>query len=98
MNHAVAIEKLRSARGALERKGVRHLALFGSVARGEAGASSDVDVLVRFDSGAEVSLLDVVHIENELSDLLGTRVQVLREPVRHERLRARADGERINVF
>ncbi|MBL8664773.1 MAG: nucleotidyltransferase domain-containing protein [Candidatus Odyssella sp.] len=98
MNQAAAIEKLRSARGALERKGVLHLALFGSVARGEAGASSDVDVLVRFDSGAEVSLLDVVHIENELSDLLGTRVQVLREPVRRERLHARADGERINVF
>jgi uncharacterized protein len=98
MNQAAAIEKLRSARGALEQKGVRHLALFGSVARGDAGASSDIDVLVRFDSGAEVSLLDVVHIENELSDLLGTRVQILREPIRRERLRARADGERINVF
>jgi hypothetical protein len=98
MNPTTVIEKLRAAREDLARMGIRHVALFGSVARGEAKEASDIDVLVSFDRKDEVSLLDVVHVENELSDLLGARVQVLREPVRHERLRARADGERINVF
>ena len=98
MEKSTIIEKLRSARRTLERKGVRHIALFGSVARGEANDSSDVDVLVRFERSEGISLLDVVSIENELRDLLGRAVQVTRKPIRRERLRARVAAERIDVF
>jgi predicted nucleotidyltransferase len=98
MNTSAVIEKLRSAKSALESMGVRHLSLYGSVARGAASTGSDIDVLVRFDDRADVSLLDVVHVEHELSDVLGLPVQVLREPVRRESLRARVEAERIDVF
>jgi predicted nucleotidyltransferase len=44
-----AIERLREAEPGIRDLGVRRLALFGSVLRGEARADSDVDVLVEFD-------------------------------------------------
>ena len=49
--------------------------LFGSVARGEETTSSDVDILVEFGDGS--SLFDVMHLEEELSNLLGVPVDVI---------------------
>jgi len=45
------IGRLRSAEAQIRSLGVRRLALFGSVARGEASADSDVDLLVEFAPG-----------------------------------------------
>jgi uncharacterized protein len=51
--------------------------LFGSYARKQNTKSSDIDVLVRFQNG--ISLLQLLHIENELSDKLGVRVDLVTE-------------------
>ena len=51
-----------------ERFGVKSLALFGSVARNEASASSDVDLLVEFDR--PIGLLHVIGTEQFLQQLL----------------------------
>ena len=60
---------------------VASLALFGSRVRGESRSDSDLDVLVRFD--VTPSLLTLLKLENELSDLLGVRVDlVIRESLR----------------
>ncbi len=57
---------------------VRSLALFGSVARGEAKARSDIDLLVEFDDAiSPVSLLEFVALRNFLSDKLGRRVDLV---------------------
>ncbi len=58
---------------------IRWLALFGSVLRDDFGPGSDVDVLVEFDSGAAVGLLDMARMERELAALLGHPVD-LRTP------------------
>ncbi len=77
----------RAALGSvLSRYGVSNPRLFGSVARGDAGAESDVDVLVDLDPTAGNPLLRVAGIGEELSRALGVRVDVvtaslLREPV-----------------
>ena len=63
---------------------VRELSLFGSVIREDFGPSSDVDVLVSFDSGACWSLLDLVHLREELETLFGRRVDLVeKEAVRN---------------
>jgi hypothetical protein len=49
--------------------------LFGSVARGEDQPGSDIDLLVDFDPDS--SLLDLLHISQALSDLLGSPVDVV---------------------
>lgn len=53
----------------------RSIAVFGSVARGEATKDSDVDFLVDFDPTS--SLLDLIHLEEALTDLLGVSVDVI---------------------
>jgi predicted nucleotidyltransferase len=53
------------------------LELFGSFLNGEAGPESDIDLLVTYESGARWSLLEHVHIENELSDLVGRKIDLV---------------------
>jgi predicted nucleotidyltransferase len=55
--------------------GARNVRVFGSTARGEAEASSDVDFLVEMEPGC--NLLDLVGLWQDLEDLLGTHVDVL---------------------
>ena len=57
--------------------GARNVRLFGSVARGEATATSDLDLLIEMEPGR--SLLDIVAIKQDLEDLLGCKVDVVTE-------------------
>jgi uncharacterized protein len=61
------------------RHDITRLSFFGSVLRDDFGPDSDVDVLVEFDPDRQVTLFDLTRMENELSRLLGRRVD-LREP------------------
>jgi uncharacterized protein len=56
------------------RHGARTVRLFGSRARGEATADSDVDLLL--DMPPERSLLDLIAIEEEIEELLGLHVDL----------------------
>ena len=49
--------------------------LFGSLARGDDSEASDVDLLVEFDDNG--SLFDLMHIEDEVEQLLGVPVDVV---------------------
>jgi predicted nucleotidyltransferase len=49
--------------------------VFGSVARGEAGGTSDVDFLVEFADGS--SLFDLIHLQDALRELLGRNVDIV---------------------
>lgn len=53
--------------------------LFGSVARGDAVRGSDVDLLVDLDTNAGNALMQVAGISEELTTLLGVRVDVVTE-------------------
>ena len=53
----------------------RSVAVFGSVARGDETAASDIDFLVEFEPGS--SLFDLLHIGEELEQLLGVPVDVV---------------------
>jgi predicted nucleotidyltransferase len=55
--------------------GARDVRIFGSVARGQAGPSSDLDLLVRLEPGR--SLLDLIALKQDLEDLLGIPVDVV---------------------
>jgi predicted nucleotidyltransferase len=66
--------------------GARNVRLFGSVARGETTADSDLDILVDFESGR--SLLDRIALIQDLEDLLGIEVDVVTERSVHRELQA----------
>jgi predicted nucleotidyltransferase len=57
--------------------GVVQVALFGSVARGEADQQSDIDLVVEFSE--RISLLRFAALERRLSEALGRRVDLLTE-------------------
>jgi predicted nucleotidyltransferase len=57
--------------------GAHNVRVFGSVARGEAGEESDVDLLVDLEPGR--SLLDLGGLQAELESLLARRVDVVTE-------------------
>jgi hypothetical protein len=71
---------------------IERLELFGSVLREDFHAGSDVDILVTFTPEAQWSLLDHIRMEEELSDLLGRKVDLVsrraversRNPIRRE--------------
>jgi predicted nucleotidyltransferase len=69
--------------------GIKRLGVFGSVARREATAASDVDLLVEFKHGAAVSLFDMARMRDELTSLFGRKVDlataaVLENPYRRQ--------------
>ncbi len=61
------------------RNRVRRLALFGSVLRDDFTPTSDVDMLIEFDSGVRIGLIGLMRLQNELSQIVGRKVD-LRTP------------------
>jgi predicted nucleotidyltransferase len=56
---------------------VRQLGIFGSFVRGEQTENSDIDVLVEFDPSARFGLLTFCQLENDLSDILQRKVDLV---------------------
>jgi predicted nucleotidyltransferase len=71
--------------------------LFGSVARGEAKNDSDVDILVQLTPGAGNPLLRVSGIAEEMSRLLGTKVDVVAPELLRDVVSAAATAESVAV-
>lgn len=81
---------LRRHRGRLldaaRMRGVRRVRVFGSLARGEDLASSDIDLLVDLEPGR--TLLDLAGFRREAEEILGVRVDVATHDMLKERIRA----------
>ena len=73
------------------RHGARNVRVFGSVVRGEADESSDLDLLVSFDP--ETSLLQHAALIRELRELLGCPVDVVDDEGLRPRMRDRVLNE-----
>ncbi len=58
------------------RPGIRRLALFGSVLRGEETPASDIDLLVEFEEGRTPGLLTMAKMELKLGAVLGREVEL----------------------
>lgn len=73
--------------------GARNVRVFGSVARGQADAHSDVDFLVEMEPGR--SLFDLGGLQYELERLLGRPVDVVTERGLKARIRDRVLREAV---
>jgi predicted nucleotidyltransferase len=98
MDNRQVISKLREHRDELTAAGIVHLRVFGSVARGEANDSSDVDLIAEFDETMKLTLLDMVGLENRLSELLEVKVDLTPAETLKQRVRATADKEAVVAF
>ena len=75
--------------------GASNVRVFGSVARGDDGPESDVDLLVAM--ADDRSLLDLVGLWQDLEDLLQRKVDVVTDGGLHERIRERVLGEAVTL-
>jgi predicted nucleotidyltransferase len=92
------IATLRAHEAELRQAGIRRLSLFGSVARGDAEADSDVDLAAELDQEAGIGLFALEALERRLAELVGRKVDLLPEPVEKQHLRANIDRDRQRAF
>jgi len=90
---ALLRERREDILAAAARHGARKVRVFGSVVRGQAGESSDVDFLV--DMGDESTLFDRAALLMELRKLLGCEVDVVTAEALKPRVRGRILAEAV---
>lgn len=95
MSRDEMLAKLASLKGELVHFHVQSLALFGSVARGEATSESDVDLLVEFSE--PVGLLEFVRLRRHLEVALGVRVDLATPSALRADMRSRILAEAIRA-
>ena len=76
-------------------RGVKSLAVFGSLARGEATRTSDIDILVEFDR--PVGLFEFIRLKLYLEDLTGRWVDLVTPEAIRPAMRAAILNEAVHV-
>ena len=77
MNSSEALETLRRFEQALRGRGLKHAALFGSVARGENRSDSDIDIMVEFDLEVRITAFDYVELKEYIAGLFDQPVDIV---------------------
>ena len=98
MNSQEALAILLKHRDALQARGVRHAALFGSVARGEARPHSDLDILIELDPDAELDVFAYAGLRRYISDLFTGPVDVVDRDGLKPHLRPPTERDAIYAF
>jgi predicted nucleotidyltransferase len=98
MDKAEALRRLRAREDDLRQMGVAGLSMFGSVARGDETAGSDVDLAVMLSGLEHLTAFDFVAIQQKAEAILETKVDLVSEPARKVRLQAEIDRDRVHVF
>jgi uncharacterized protein len=81
----------RSLLNAARRHGLRHVRVFGSLARGQEAPGSDIDLLAELEPGR--TLLDLAAFRREAQGILGMPVDVATPDMLKERIRAEVQAE-----
>ena len=98
MDRNRALDILRRHRTTLELRGIAHASIFGSVARGEAKADSDVDVFLTPAEGARLGLFALGGIQSVLEEAFGVAVDMVVSPVRKPFLLSAIQQDRADAF
>jgi predicted nucleotidyltransferase len=93
-----ALQTLRAHRAELEAMGVIHAGIFGSVARGEAGRGSDLDVIVELDDNKIRSIYDFAGVWRAISDLFSVSVDIVERDALKDQMKRRVETDMINAF
>jgi predicted nucleotidyltransferase len=72
--------------------------LFGSYSRGEDTCESDIDIMVRFDKNATVTLFDYAGIKLDLEDLLRKNVDLVQEGCLYDFAQESVENDKILVY
>lgn len=89
------VQRVGDLRPALERRGVAHISLFGSVARGDATSLSDVDLLVEL---ARPLGLEFFELEAFVADAIGAPVELTTRSGLRPRALVEAEKDLVPIF
>jgi len=92
------LRTLRSHQGELQALGVTHAAVFGSVARGDARADSDIDVLVDLDRERPMGIFEYARLKLYIGELLGQAADVVNRKTLKPLLREHVLHDAIDAF
>ena len=98
MTRAEALKKLRRQAGAIKALGATSLYLFGSTARNQASARSDVDLFVDYDPRGRFNALDLVAAKRLLEESLGVEVDLTTRKGLHPLIRKQVEADAMRVF
>ena len=98
MTLAEALTTLQSNKADLAAQGIASIAIFGSVARGQARPDSDIDLLVTPCDGVVVGGLQMVKWKLLLTKLLGRKTDVVVEEFLDDRVRENMQQDLVVVF
>jgi len=98
LDRNAVIERLRASEQELCSLGVRHIALFGSLARGEATSASDIDILVDLQPDAPIGVFEYVSLTQFIEDLFPVRVDVANLARLKPHVRPNAEQEAVYAF
>jgi len=89
---------LRANEAALRARGITHAALFGSRARGDNTADSDIDILIETDPGVLNDLYDYAAIKAAVAALFDADVDVVNRDFLKPSIRPVAENHLIHAF
>jgi hypothetical protein len=98
MTRDQALAVLKRHEADLRRRGVRHAALFGSVARNAGRQDSDIDVLVELDPAVPVGVFEYADLRLFLSDLFAGRADVANRAALKAHIRPSAERDAVYAF
>ncbi len=97
MKSSDILKKIRKNEGTLRRDfKVEAIYVFGSFARGEASAKSDVDILVDF-SSTDIGMFEFLHLKEFLEQVLGRPVDLVTRDALRPWMRAEVERDAIRA-
>ena len=92
------IAAIRKNAEAIRAEGVTKLAIFGSRARGDNRADSDIDVLIEVEPDISFSILDLIGVEQIIQDATGLPAQATMRRSMPPRFAQRIANDILEVF
>lgn len=92
------VSRMKAEEPELRRRGIRHLSVFGSVARGDEGPKSDVDLAIEIEPGRRFSLITLEGTRRHLETLLGVPVDLGTVRSLRDHVRPAFERDRVDVF